>query len=558
MAALSAVLASVLFFYAFPQWVPPLYYLAVVMYAFAAGVVTWLFTEKKPLLKGVIAAAAYIAGFFSLTFLINNVLFHAERSVTATVVLSCLNLAFFCVYYELLSRGKQRRRAFAVSMSLLTGLPVLFYVIAVSLPFSCGVRSVVGSTKAEPITATRREYCFDRDRLLLGAYCLTKDEHYETLRMWLKEAGLDFYVGAWGKTLTEEDLTWLAENGMGVFLPNSGEYSGADSPAIWGIDLRDEPAADEFKTLAADVKMLYEEAPDRFPLINMLPMGVGDNLGGEHAKGPFFFSDTRIDALNRESRQYRMYLNDFIGTVDSDIVSVDIYPLGMDPDTESKTTFERWLRNLDILADACRTSGRDLWVITQAAGCINKDESGARWCDTVEDQRWQNYVSLSFGAKAIIYACYYTGWWDSASHMITDEGERTDTYYAVKQVNEEMAIFSEIYGRYENHGAVLYNGKKAAGAMLDLLKIDDVFKPDVQTDAPLLCGCFTEKDGDGSAYVFTNMVEPQNGGDAAFTAAFPGAKEITVYRKGEVSRTAGDTLALTLENREGVFVTVAF
>ncbi len=119
-----------------------------------------------------------------------------------------------------------------------------------------------------------------------------------------------------------------------------------------------------------------------------------------------------------------------------------------------------------------------------------------------------------------------------------------------------MAVFATAYGKYENHGAVLLNGAKAAGARLGLVAVDDAFKPAVETKAPLLCGCFTEKNGDGKAFVFTNMYEPQNGKEASFTATFPGAKSVTVYRKGEATEITGDTLELTLENREGVFVTV--
>ena len=121
-----------------------------------------------------------------------------------------------------------------------------------------------------------------------------------------------------------------------------------------------------------------------------------------------------------------------------------------------------------------------------------------------------------------------------------------------------LSAFADVYGDYENHGAVLFNraNPNAAGAKLGLVKIDKKYQPAVLTAAPVLCGCFTEKEGDGSAYVFANMYEPQTGKDAPFTATFPGAESITVYRKGEVTEIAGDTLRLTLENREGVFVTV--
>ena len=55
--------------------------------------------------------------------------------------------------------------------------------------------------------------------------------------------------------------------------------------------------------------------------------------------------------------------------------------------------------------DACRLTNRDLWSITQAAR-FSEDGSGPHCADTPEDRRWQSYVSISFGAKAIIYGCY--------------------------------------------------------------------------------------------------------------------------------------------------------
>lgn len=59
-------------------------------------------------------------------------------------------------------------------------------------------------------------------------------------------------------------------------------------------------------------------------------------------------------------------------------------------------------------------------------------------------------------------------------------------------------------------------------------------------------------------FVFTNMYDPQTGKEASFTATFSGAKAITVYRNGEKTEIAGETLNLTLENREGIFLTVSF
>ena len=435
---------------------------------------------------------------------------------------------------------------------------LIAFFTALMISFS-GVASVVGSSNVEPIPATERTYRFDQDKLLFGAYCFHKHDNYGTLREWFKEAGLNFAVSTWGQQLTEDDLNWLDENGIGIFAPNNAYYRGIKRDCIWGVDYRDEPASADFESLAEGVRELYAEDANRFPLINLFPMYASSEQLGEQSDIPGAFGNNLLDAFNSNSIEYRKHVCNYVGTIDSDIISVDIYPLHVDKETGELTTYEYWLRNLDILAEACRKTDRDLWVVTQAAGNTKEEDGGMRHCDTPEDQRWQNYVSLAFGAKAIIYACYYQGWWDQDSHMIDNSGQRTDTYYAVQQVNREMSVFADLYGKYENHGAVVYNrlNPDCAGAKLGLVRVAQKYKPHVLTSAPILCGCFTQKDGDGSAYVFTNMYEPQTGKSATFTATFPHAKQITVYRKGQATQVSGSSVRLTLENREGVFVTVS-
>ena len=433
------------------------------------------------------------------------------------------------------------------------------FLMAVFTLITFGVVPVVGSTDAEPIAATHREYRFDRDRLLLGAYCFKVDEKFEEKREWFREAGLQFSVGVSGRELTAADLDWFKENGLGVIAPRSEYYLNMKHDAIWGIDLRDEPSAADFPALQEQVDKLYAQDPNRFPMINLLPMYAGPDQLGEEVELPDFIGDSPLDPFCERSAYYRMHVSDYIGTIDTDIISVDIYPLVVTENGELDT-YMHWMRNLDILADAARRTGRDLWVITQAAGMVDAREgrSGYRYCNTVEDQRWQDYTTLAFGAKAIIYGCYYGGWWDGDSHLIDNEGERTDTYYAVRQVNGELSAFAEEYGKYESHGAVMYNRihPDASGVSLGTTRVAAKYKPVMLTADPVLCGCFSEKEGNGGAYVFTNMYNPQKGKTASFSATFPGAKSVTLYRKGEKTVIPGGTLNLTLDNREGVFVTV--
>ncbi len=436
---------------------------------------------------------------------------------------------------------------------------LIAFFMALLTFFTGGVAPVVGSTDAKPIIATKREYRFDRDQLLFGAYCFKVDNRFKQTRQWFKEAGLQFPVAISGNQLTKADFDWFAKNGMGVIVPRTDYYLNMRHKAIWGVDLYDEPSAAAFPALQERVQELYAQDPNRFPMVNLLPMYASPEQLGEEAELPSYIGDSPVDSFSDRSAYYRMHVSDYVGTVDSDIISVDIYPLSVKEDGTLET-YMHWMRNLDILASACRETGRDLWVITQAAGLADVDEGVAsyRYCKTAEDQRWQNYTAIAFGAKAIIYGCYYGGWWRDESHMLDNNGVRTETYYAVKQVNEEMSVFTKEYGKYENRGAVMYNRihPNASGVSLGTTKVEAQYKPVMLTADPVLCGCFTEKQGSGSAFVFTNMFDPQTGRTASFTASFPGAKSITLYRKGEKSVISGSTLTLKLDNREGVFVTV--
>ena len=149
---------------------------------------------------------------------------------------------------------------------------LIAFFLAMSVALSGGAISVLRSTGGEPIQATERTYRYDQDKLQLGVYCFKKDRHYGNLRRWFKEAGLNFAVCLSGEQLTDDDFTWLEDNGLGVFAPRTEYYRAIHRDAIWGLDYRDEPATDAFAGLAEGLKELYEEDANRFPLINLYPM----------------------------------------------------------------------------------------------------------------------------------------------------------------------------------------------------------------------------------------------------------------------------------------------
>ncbi|MBO4894444.1 MAG: right-handed parallel beta-helix repeat-containing protein [Clostridia bacterium] len=113
-ACVSAVAASALYYYYFTKWVPVLFGVSAVLYALAAGCIAARFSEKKPLLKGIIAFALTCGGFFAVNFLVNNVIYKAVKAQTAAAIVSVITLLFFIVYYLLKSRKKEKNRLIAV------------------------------------------------------------------------------------------------------------------------------------------------------------------------------------------------------------------------------------------------------------------------------------------------------------------------------------------------------------------------------------------------------------------------------------------------------------
>ncbi len=463
---------------------------------------------------------------------------------------------------------------------------ILVVIAALGFNFSASQLSADGAK-----ATTERDYCFDDDRLLIGGYNFDMSHADEAHVGYVKEAGIDFLITG----VNEDFLNLCDEKGIGVIaagynvpsLYYEGDTSSwytispdtyKDHACLWGDDLIDEPVASMFPELGRVTDYYYAHTEGKLPYINLFPnyaneeqLGTtNNNIIFSKLLDPFIMNENYVLSMNKKefslfgslaekfaktrdyvdpsTARYVDHVEQYINNIDVDYISVDYYPLNNNDETTAI-----WLRNLDILAQACKKTGKKLWVITQAAGL----QEGPRYCDTPEDIRWQVYTSLAFGTRAIIHACYDSGWWDRDSHMINANGERTDTYYAVQKVNAEIAPFAGIYADYDYIGTFLENPYLAAGTSSGYLTpMDEDAGCEIKSESPILVGCF--KGEQGRAFSIVNMHETGNDESAHFVAEFDGATEITYYRKGISHTVSGDTLGLTLENEEGIYVTVRY
>lgn len=437
------------------------------------------------------------------------------------------------------------------------------------------------------IQAAAREYVFDDvrgdGRLLFGGYnyntAYSDAEHVG----WVKEAGLDFLVSSANAAFLDE----CERQGVGVIAKGYNKSSPwlnftqanldnwqtltADNykshPALWGDSIVDEPVYDSLERVGQAVAHYNGLGLNRLALVNINGFSAGGDQLAPAQMRSFYkllpWSDYNHDHIN----QYTGYVAAYAQTVDSDIFSHTLYPM-QQPGTPNGWS-GCWLRQLDIHAELARETGRDMWVITQAAGYTEYREGieSARYCDTVESQLQQDYAALAFGARGIIYACYQGGWWETNSHMINAAGQRTDTYYAVQAANEELAPIKDIWADYQWQGAYLLNhalvdGLRGMnglpGVLFDLRNgLSKKARPKLSSKDGLLVGCFQTKECGGKAYVVVNMMDLLDEKTATCTVTFPQSYTVTVYGGSEVKTyTSGGKIELTLAPGDGRFITV--
>lgn len=437
--------------------------------------------------------------------------------------------------------------------------------------------SVVGFTDGEPICPEEREYKFDRDRLLIGGYYADYNE-----LDYCSDAGVEFIIAG---GVNKDYLDKAESLGVGIIASSlnlpyayADFYDGTrdayvnydpanyyDHPALWGDNVIDEPKADSYDNLGAAVDAYNEKLTAKYgvlPFVNLFPMYASEEQLMEQSKLTLLQKALELvnDNYTDQVDAFKSYTSDYINKIDTDYICVDIYPYRAELTAAGKTkksTDNCWLRNLDVLAEACRATGRDLWVIPQAAGLTENGTKGGdmRWTDEVSDISQQAYASLAFGAKAIIHALFgKAGWWDMDSHMIGSDGKPTATYYAVAEVDGYLKAFAEEYGKYEYTSTYLTKPSACAGFRTGPLNCEIPEEEGNISSLSALCiGTFTGANG-GKAYIVTNMEELDLEKNASFTFAVADGATVTVYRKGEAF-TYTDDFRLTLEPGEGVFIT---
>ncbi len=405
----------------------------------------------------------------------------------------------------------------------------------------------------------------DRSKLLIGAYYLTNNLHDDQHVQEVAAAGIDFLVAVDAKpslldlchkyhigVITSSNIAmWWGDDGK-----HAGKYRDTlplekldaiqqtyqSHPALWGDYPVDEPNVKDFAHINDVIKRYNTLFPGQLAYINLYPNYANTAPSGidpELQKVP-----SQLGTVT-----YQEHIDKYVEMIDTDYICFDSYPF--------TGPFAGYLENLDIVGAACRSSGRDMWVIIQTGAWKAEDILGEYQI------RWQAYLCLAYGTKIIMHASYSPGWWNETTSCVNKAGDKNVTYGYAQNVNTELHALSDTFMQYENIG--VHPCGNIAGASERMVKqleaqvarnrerseasVDQLLAG-IEADGALVAGCFRHRDHGGYAVLLVNAQDPWNP-DAAVQVRLK--LQGDVYVKGQPTR-LGDHL--TLASGEGVFITV--
>ena len=207
--------------------------------------------------------------------------------------------------------------------------------------------------------------------------------------------------------------------------------NGLDHPAVIGHMLSDEPSAADMGYIGEIASLLKARMPEKLVYVNLYPCyaSVDENT-----------SEQKTSQLGCSN--YQEYVETYCRTVPLDYISFDHYPF-FDDDETTLAKLPRYYGNFKVVADACRRSGRALWYDPQVNSRVGASRSLSRG-----NLRFQIGVALAFGAETLVWECWCPGWW--TNNVYTAEGDKTEQYDKIKDVNLELRRVAPEYMRYRN------------------------------------------------------------------------------------------------------------
>ena len=402
----------------------------------------------------------------------------------------------------------------------------------------------------------------DRNRLNIGVYHLKPYARTEAHIKDLADCGIDFVVcmdndrpaldlfhkygvgaivsgivpGWWGGD--GDNAGKLAEtNPMEKYEAAAAAFT--DHPAIWGIDVGDEPSALDFPYYGRVMDYVNRAFPNQFAYLNLYPnyASVSQNNAQE-----------TVNQLGTAT--YEEHIQKYCENVPVDYICYDFYLYSIN--------VTKHYENLRVVADACLRTGRSMWIVLQ----VNSNKP-AEWM-TENNLRFQAYTSMAFGAENIIWACYTAGWWHN--QVLDGEGNKTQQYDKLKKINAEIRTIADEYMKYRRVSThfVGFEGNPDMTAVkqeaIGSLSTGIFFDVKADNGAPLVVGEMVNRKGDGSvALMICAADDPRETDPKEYNVTFRAPHRCIRALGGNGYKTVTDlgdgVYAVAVKSNEGVLIT---
>ena len=270
--------------------------------------------------------------------------------------------------------------------------------------------------------------------------------------------GDEFPILAWYSILpdgeqTHERYQELADAGFNITFPHFGTFAQVRRAltAMEGTGVR----------LLATCSEIQTDSKNTLSYLRLHPLVCGYFIGDEPSVpamtdygqacanirqydpiklvyGNLYPNYVKISDVGAES--YRDYVQKYIEIVNTGLLSFDNYPITAKGTTVSIRS--GFYENLKIVREEAERVGWPFWAFALATA------HGSYPVPTLAHLRLQIYSDLAFGAQGIQYFTYWTPLgtqWDFHNAPIDENGQRTNVYYLIQQVNGVVQNLSWVF-----------------------------------------------------------------------------------------------------------------
>jgi hypothetical protein len=309
---------------------------------------------------------------------------------------------------------------------------------------------------------------FVQDRIAIGFWSDPPaddkmEEHYKDIA----DANFTFVLSCFGATTpdaVQRELKLCEKFDLKAVVSMAGLPADKlpDSTNCWGYFVADEPGPGAFPSLSNTLASIAIARPGKFGYVNLLP---------DYAPAWALGSSNYADHVSR-----------FIKETHPAVISMDFYPT-FKPSGEDRAGY---CRCLEVMRTQSVAAGIPFWNF------FNTMPFGAHSDPTEAQLRWQMFTSLAYGAKGLMYFCYWTPAGDEfpkGGAIIQRDGTKTRHYEEAKRINHVIKNLGPTLMLLTSTGVQRVTPGENGTKTLTNAPIKTI------TDGDYLVGSFKHKDG---------------------------------------------------------------